>query len=131
MKKLISIRLASTIIITVNTLALFMHFLILLNILPHDFVWGGRLQNKEDIIIFESISIIVQLLFISIILIKAGYILIGKYKKTANFFTWILFGLMVLNTLGNLSSNSDLEKWLMTPLTIVLALMVYRLAIEK
>ena len=42
MKNLISIRLASNIIITINTIALLMHVLILLNILPHDFVWGGR-----------------------------------------------------------------------------------------
>jgi hypothetical protein len=36
MKKLISVRLASNIIITINTLALLMHILILLKIVPHD-----------------------------------------------------------------------------------------------
>lgn len=131
MKKIISIRLASNIIITINTLALLMHFLILLNLLPHDFVWGGRLKSEADLIIFESISIVVQILFISIIAVKAEYVFKGKFKRTVNVGTWVMFGLMVLNTIGNLVSNSGLETLVMTPLTCMLALLVFRLAIEK
>ena len=131
MKNLISIRLASNIIITINTVALLMHVFILLNILPHDFVWGGRLKSEGDLIIFESISIVLQTLFISIIAVKAGYVFKGKFKRTANVGTWVMFGLMVLNTIGNLASSSGLETMVMTPLTIVLALLVFRLAIEK
>ncbi len=67
MKNLISIRLASNIIITINTIALLMHVLILLNILPYDFVWGGRLKSEGDLIIFESISVVLTL-FIQLLL---------------------------------------------------------------
>jgi hypothetical protein len=130
-KKLISIRLASNIIITINTLAILMHVLILLKIIPYEFVWGGRLKSDSELIIFESISIVVQILFVSIISVKAGYVLKGKFKKTANFGTWVMFGLMVLNTIGNLASKSGLETIVMTPITILLALLVFRLAIEK
>src|SRR4051812_22812325 len=101
MKKLISIRLASNLIITINTLAILMHVLILLRILPYDFVWGGRLKSEEEVIIFESVSIVVQILFISIIAVKAGYVFKGRFKRTVNVCLWALFGLMVLNTLGN------------------------------
>lgn len=131
MKKLISIRLASNIIITINTVALLMHALILLKIIPYDFVWGGRLESESDLIIFESMSIVVQILFISIIAVKAGYIFKGKFKKTVKVGTWVMFGIMVLNTIGNLFSNSGLETIVMTPITILLALLVCRLAIEK
>ena len=131
MKKLISIRLASNIIITINTIALLMHVLILLKIMPYDFVWGGRLKSETDLIIFESISIVVQTVFISIIAVKAGYVLKGKFKRTVNIGTWVMFGLMVLNTIGNVVSISGLETMVMTPLTSVLALLVFRLAIEK
>ena len=130
MKKLISIRLASNIIITLNTIALFMHVLILLKIVPYDFVWGGRLKSKTDLIIFESISIVVQILFISIVAVKAGYLFKGKFKKTVNVGTWVMFGLMVLNTIGNLVSISSLETMIMTPITCLLALLIFRLAIE-
>ncbi|TKC15860.1 hypothetical protein [Robertmurraya kyonggiensis] len=131
MKKLISIRLASNLIITINTTALLMHVLILLKIVPYDFVWGGRLKSESDLVIFESMSIVVQILFITIIAVKAGYIFKGKFKRTVNVGTWVMFGLMVLNTIGNLFSNSGLETMVMTPITCLLALLVFRLAIEK
>jgi hypothetical protein len=130
MKKIISVRLASNIIITINTLAILMHVLILLRVLPYDFVWGGRLEG-EEIIVFESVSIVVQILFISIIAVKAGYFFKGRFKRTVNVCLWLLFGLMLLNTLGNIASNSSFETMVMTPLTLVLALLVFRLAIEK
>lgn len=131
MKKIISISLASKIIITVNTVFLLMHVLILLKMVPHDFVWGGRLKSTSEIVIFESMSIVVQILFILIIAVKSGYVFQGKFKKTAKVGTWVMFGLMVLNTVGNLFSRSGLETMVMTPITILLALMVFRLAIEK
>lgn len=130
-KQIISIRLASKIIITINTIAILMHVLIILKIVPYDFVWGGRLKSETDLIIYESLSIGVQTLFISIIAVKAGYVFSGKFKKTVNFGTWVMFGLMVLNTIGNLASNSGLETMVMTPLTSVLSILVFRLAIEK
>ena len=53
---------------------------ILLKIVPYDFEWGGRLKSETDLIIFESISIVVQTLFISIITVRAGYIFKGNLK---------------------------------------------------
>lgn len=131
MKKLISIRLASNIIITINLLAILMHILILLKILPYNFVWGGRLKSESDMVIFESLSIVVQIIFILMIAVKAGYVFKGKFKRTVNVGIWVLFSLMVLNTLGNLVSNSGLETIVMTPITSVLALLLFRLGIEK
>ncbi len=131
MKQIISVRLASNIIIAINTIALLMHILILLKIMPHHFTWGGQLKSERDVIIFESISIVIQILFIIIIAAKAGYIFKGKFQRTVNVSIWILFGIMVLNTIGNLVSISSLETIVMTPITSVLALLVFRLAIEK
>lgn len=131
MKKLISMKIASYIILAINTMALLMHVLISLNILPYGFVWGGRLKRQEDVILFEMISILIQILFISIVAVKAGYILKGKFKRTSNIGIWAIFAVMVLNSLGNLASHSFLETVVMTPITILLALLVFRLAIEK
>ncbi|MFS0636899.1 hypothetical protein AB1K84_13425 [Mesobacillus foraminis] len=131
MEKMISIRLASNLILIINLSALLMHILILLKILPYSFVWGGRLKNEADLILFESISIVVQILFISIIAIKAGYVFKGKFRRTVMLATWVLFALMVFNTIGNSFSSSGLEKLIMTPLTSLLAILVFRLAIEK
>ncbi|MCY8232554.1 hypothetical protein [Priestia endophytica] len=131
MKNLISMKMASYIILTINTMALLMHGLILLNILPYDFVWGGRLKKQEDVILFEMVSILIQIVFISIVAVKAGYILKGKFKRMSNIGIWAIFAVMILNSLGNLASHSFLETVVMTPITILLALLVFRLAIEK
>lgn len=131
MKKLISVRLASTVIMAISTAALLMHVLILLKILPYDFVWGGRLTNEADVIVFEIISIVMQAFFLLIVAAKAGYVFKGKFRRTVQVGIWVLFGMMVLNTIGNLASNSGFETMVMTPVTIVLALLLFRLAIEK
>lgn len=131
MKKLISIKLASNLILIINTIALLMHVLILLKMIPYDFVWGGRLTSEGNMILFESLSIAVQLFLILLIAAKAGYIFKGKFKKIVNAGIWTMFGIMVLNTIGNLASNSNLETVVMTPVTSMLALLAFRLAIEK
>jgi hypothetical protein len=76
-------------------------------------------------------SIFIQILFIFIIALKAGYILPGKLKRTATIGIWVIFVFMIMNTIGNLASSSGLETLIMTPLTILLAILTFRLAIEK
>lgn len=68
--KIISIKGATVTIITISTLAIIMHMLILTGVLPSSFVWGGRLQTREEVVAFELVSIAVQLLFILIVLSK-------------------------------------------------------------
>lgn len=131
MKKVISVRLASTVIIAISAAALLMHVLILLKVLPYDFVWGGRLTTEADVMRFEIVSIVMQAFFLLIVAAKAGYVFKGKFTRTVNVAIWVLFAMMVLNTFGNLASNSGFETMVMTPVTIVLALLLFRLGIEK
>jgi hypothetical protein len=130
MKKFISFKLASTSIITICTLALFMHILILFQVIPYHFVWGGRLNNSTDLFIFETISITVQILFLFVILVKAGYMFKGKFNRVVNMGIWAMFVLMILNTIGNLASTSFFETIIMTPITALLAILLFRIGIE-
>ncbi|MCM3600959.1 hypothetical protein M3175_09465 [Robertmurraya korlensis] len=130
MKKIISFKLASTSIITICTLALFMHILILFQVIPYHFVWGGRLNSSTDLYIFETISITVQILFLLVILIKAGYMFKGKFKRVVNIGIWTMFVLMILNTIGNLASSSLFETIIMTPITALLSLFLFRIGME-
>lgn len=130
MKKFISFKLANTSIITICTLALFLHILILFQVIPYHFVWGGRLNNSTDLIIFETISITVQTLFLFVILVKAGYMFKGKFNKVVNMGIWAMFVLMILNTIGNLASTSFFETIIMTPITALLVILLFRIGIE-
>ncbi|MGI8386901.1 hypothetical protein [Robertmurraya sp. P23] len=130
MKKFISFKLASISTITICTLALFMHILILFQIIPYHFVWGGRLNSSTDLFIFETISITVQILFLFVIGVKAGYLFEGQFNRVVNMGIWVMFVLMILNTIGNLASNSFFETIIMTPITALLALLLFRIGIE-
>ncbi|WP_127579432.1 hypothetical protein [Paenibacillus koleovorans] len=131
MRSFISVRRACQIILVINGAAVLMHLLILLRILPHDFVWGGRLEGDSEFIVFEALSILVLAVFMTVVAARAGYILKDRFSRTVRIAIWVLFALMVLNTLGNLASSSGLEMWLMTPLTGLSALLLLRVAIEK
>lgn len=130
MKKFISFKLASTSILLICTLALFMHILILFQVIPYHFVWGGRLNSLTELYIFESISITVQLLFLFVIAVKAGYIFKGQFNRVVNIGVWAMFVLMILNTIGNLASSTFMETIIMTPITASLALFLFRIGIE-
>jgi hypothetical protein len=130
MKKFIGFKFASTSIIILCTLALFMHVLILFKIIPYHFVWGGQINNSTDLFIFESISIIVQILFLFIIAVKAGYLFKGKFNRIVTIGIWTMFAIMILNTLGNVVSSSYLETMVMTPITALLAILLFRIGIE-
>ena len=132
MKKLISIRLAGNIILTILSLLIVMHLLILIKILPSDFVWGGQVNNMQsNLFILEIIAVAVTLIFIFFTAVKTDYIKIVKLKILINIGTWLMFIYFILNIIGNLTSTVTLEKMIFTPVTIILALLTFRLAIEK
>ncbi|MEY9091889.1 hypothetical protein [Paenibacillus sp. RC84] len=93
------------------------------------FIWGGRINGESELVALENLSVVIQIVFIALIALKTGYLLPGRFKRTARIGMWLLFGFM--NTAGNLASISGPEKLFMTPLTVVLALLPLRLAVEK
>ncbi len=44
---------------------------------------------------------------------------------------WLMFAMFALNTIGNLLSKNLTEALIFTPLTLLLALFSFRLAVEK
>ncbi|MFE4569097.1 hypothetical protein [Paenibacillus chitinolyticus] len=131
MKRIISSRLAGNLLLLLNTGMLLVHVLILLKVIPSHFIWGGRINGESELVALESVSVVIQIVFIALIALKTGYLLPGRFKRTARIGLWLLFVFMVLNTAGNLASISGPEKLFMTPLTVVLAFLSLRLAVEK
>ncbi len=131
MKKLVSAKLAGNILLlALGALAVF-HVLVLLGIVPPDIVWGGQAAaTPENLFALEIVALIVTILFVVLIAMKLNYFGGGKFRRAVNIGIWILFAYLVLNTLGNLASGVTLEKLLFTPITIILALLALRLALE-
>ena len=86
------------------------HGCILVQLIPYEITWGGRLKNEEEMFVFESISILINLILMGALLIKGGYVSRIIPIKIINIFLWLFFGLFCLNTIGNILAKTNFEK---------------------
>ena len=88
---------------------LIFHFLIITEIIPFDQVWAGKLKTVEEMRQFETFSILINVVMLTIFIIK--YRLLNKEKRNriVDILIWVFAGLFALNTLGNLFSQSTME----------------------
>ena len=132
MKKRISAKVAGNILLAALGLLAIFHVLVLLRIVPADIVWGGRIQGvPSNLVTLEIIALLVTLLFFVIISAKTGHVQAGRLSGAVNLGVWLVFAYPILNTLGNLASGISFESLIAAPITIILALCAFRLAIEK
>jgi hypothetical protein len=124
-------RIASVGILVILTFFVVLHALILLGIVPFQMVWGGRLTDYSRMIVFESVSLVVNLLMILVVLVQTGLLHLKLKAIVVKLALWAMAVLFGLNTLGNALSNNALEKSLFTPLTLLLCFGCLRLALSK
>ncbi|WP_258101066.1 hypothetical protein [Marinoscillum pacificum] len=124
-------RIAEFILIVIFSLLIIFHVLILTSVIPYDIVWGSRLSSHEDMITFEAISLSLNGAFLWIILMHAQFIKPVLSSKVSRVLLWVMMGLFILNTLGNLVSENDFEKVAFTPVTILLSICLFLLAKTK
>lgn len=128
--RLISFKAAIWTVIILSSAIILFHFLVLLQIIPFEHVWAGKLKSVNDMYVYECISIIVNCLLILITLIKAQMIKLPVSPKAINVLLWIFVILFILNTLGNLTSKTSLETIIATPLTFLFALLCLRIVTD-
>lgn len=131
MNKFISSRVASTGLLLIFSLVILFHVLVLAGVIPFTIVWGGRIQNQEQMISFEFISILINIIMVAVVAIYAGYLNLKINPKIIKVALWMMVVIFLLNTIGNLFSNNEIEKMIFTPLTLLLAIFSLRLAMEK
>lgn len=88
---------------------------------------GGRLQNQDQLLVMESVSLVVNLIAMLLVAMRAGYI--GQFQNVlfVRVGLWVFFGLFALNTLGNLLAVTLFEKS-MAEVTLFLAFGFFQLA---
>ena len=106
------------------------HILILLQVIPYDLTWGGRLESTEQMYRFETVSLALNVLFFMAVFIKSRRVIKSSKTKVLNALLWLMGGLFALNTLGNLMALNSLETIIFTPITFVLTILCWRLALE-
>ena len=129
MKRLVSEKLAVNGIAILLGLAVAMHLLIVARIIPFDAVWGGRLKSKEEMLRFESVSIVLNLAMLAVVAIQANRLPLRIPAAILSIAFWLMTGLFLLNTVGNMMSANQFEKLVFTPVTALLAIFSLRLAL--
>jgi hypothetical protein len=129
MKKMFNKRIAGIILFVSFGLLILFHGLIMIKIIPYTIVWGGQL-TRENFVLMSVVSIVISILFMVVIAIKLKYAennlaLVGKIGS------WIIFIYLILNTLGNFASGVSMENLIFAPITIVMAIFAFILALSK
>lgn len=135
MKNLISFKFASSVSILVYGFLLIFHIALIIgaglfDFIPIDIVWGGKMENQAQLIMFELVALFVILLCLFLTLVKTEHIKIVKLYKASHYSMWFFFAYFLLNTVGNLASKTSFEKS-MSIATILLSVCALRLALEK
>lgn len=117
--------------IFIFSVILVFQLLLLFGVIPYKYTWGGRLKSREEATVMVSVSICVNVLFLGAILLKAGYL---KWNIPALFLQialWMIVIVFGLNTIGNLFAYEPLERYLATPVTLLLTILGFKIATEK
>lgn len=117
-------------ILILLSIFLLFHFLILFKVIPFTIVWGGRLKSEKEMYRFETVSILINSLFIFICLIQCKFIDIEISKKLMTLIFWIIAALFFLNTIGNLLSKNKFERMFFTPITLILSFFAVFIALS-
>ena len=82
------------------------HIYIIMKIIPYNIAWGGRLTNDNEMYVFESISILINIFLSWLLLMKGEFVQFKFPYNTVNLILWIFFALFILNTVGNIFAKT-------------------------
>lgn len=130
-RRLIPERLAINSLLLLFSLVTVFHLLVLVRIIPFEIVWGGRLKNTDEMVAFESVSLLLNVIMFSVVGLFAGLLKIKVNQKFITVAFWLMAIVFLMNTVGNVLSVNNTEKIIFTPLTFVLCVFCFRLAIGR
>ena len=118
-------------LIVLLSASLVFHFGVILKIVPYNIVWGGRLKSDTEMYRFETVSILINLIFLFVILVQSGILSVSVSQKIVTVVLWIMAALFLFNTFGNAVSKNRIERRVFTPLTIILTILSLILALTN
>ncbi len=97
-------------LLALNALVILFHACILIQLIPFTITWGGRLESSEEMYRFETMSIVVNLFFAWVLLMKGKYVSFSFSERKTTIILWIYVGVFILGTIGNFFAKSYFEK---------------------
>jgi hypothetical protein len=131
MRNPLPVRLAQIGLLSTLSLVIVFHLLVIIGIIPFEIVWGGRLKTRSQMLSFETVSILINVLMVMVVSFHSKLLKVNLHRWLLKGALWIMFVLFLANTLGNLFSINLFEKIAFTPLTFLLAVFSLRLALHR
>jgi hypothetical protein len=131
MNKVFSYSFAINATIGLLSMVLLFHILNFVQVIPYGIVWAGKLNSVKEMMVFETISILINTFIILVLLLKANYIKNNIPKKIINGIIWAFVMVFIANTIGNLFAKTNFELYVFTPMTFILSLLCLRIVLEK
>ncbi|MBL8019326.1 MAG: hypothetical protein JNM27_06655 [Leptospirales bacterium] len=128
--KRIPFRFAVNLMLAMLSLVVVFHLLVLIELIPYSIVWGGRIQDPLQMRTMEAVSLTVNLIMIAAIAVKGLGLRVSLSPTLIAIVLWLMVAIFALNTIGNLFAASRLETILFTPLTLIAAVLCFRIAVE-
>lgn len=121
-------RTAAGILAGLLSLVTVFHLLVLLQLIPYNAVWAGRLTNDGGMYVYESVSLLLNLILLFVVLQKGR---LTRRRFPLKVLDAVLYGFAILffvNTIGNMFAVNVLERTLGAALTLISSYLCWRVA---
>jgi fucose 4-O-acetylase-like acetyltransferase len=127
-----AVRIAANVATVLFAVVAILQLLLAAGILPVTMAWGGTQPVLTPTLRFASLLAAAILLFFAYVIRRRAGLIGDKNISTAiKILSWIITAFLLLNTVGNLASQSVEEKFLFTPITFVLAVACFVVASSR
>lgn len=110
---------------------LILHTLIITEQIPYEKVWAGKLKSVEEMRLFETFSILLNVFILAILILKYNFLQRRKNNRVIDMLIWVFVWLFILNTIGNLFAKSMIELVLGTLVTLASAILCFIIVRKK
>ena len=125
-------RIAATVAVALFAVVILLQLLLAAGVLPVTMAWGGTQDTLTPGLRAASLGATVFLtLFALVIMRRAGLVGNPPITRSVKVLSWLVTGLLALNTLGNLASQSTAEAAVFAPITILLTVACGVVSISK
>ncbi|MDF1695781.1 MAG: hypothetical protein P1U56_08125 [Saprospiraceae bacterium] len=131
LKRILSETLAGNGLLIIFGFLFLFHLLVLVGVIPYSIVWAGKIKDRIEMIQLESVSLFILAMATMTVLLKMRYVDFDFDPKIIKVGMWVFFVFFMLNTIGNLTAINPIEKYGFGLLTLVMALLSFRLAITS
>jgi hypothetical protein len=117
-------------LLSILSLLFVFHLLVIAGVVPYTIVWAGKIQNRQQMLRMEAVSVLVLSLAVLLVMLRMGYLQWKENPLVLQGGMWVLFAFFMLNTLGNMTAKSPFEKYGFGSLTLLMAASFLLLALS-